>query len=210
MKVLLWVYIALWGLTVGPLWLFNIRKFRRRTPGEKAKANVKVISTVVVVSLLLSGLWSGLFLDSKNTRYEITAEAVFSAQADYIKGKTDRAGLEAALQKYKKDGFDVGGIAALLDEKKGAKEVRFQISDRINATTYEKESLGFPDTKKIDRENPMYIMCKMEIDGKNSFYIVRFEQDEHMRWRMDYEQPASQQQIKGIAMPSQEYGVWYH
>lgn len=209
MKVTIWVYIALWLLTVGPLWLFNMRKFRIHKPGEKTKTNGKVIALVVIVTVLLSGLWAGLFLDNKNTRYELSAEAIFNAQVEYLEGKTDAEGLKKALAPYQKEGYDLNQVLEALEAKKGAKNVRFQISDRITSLTYEKENLRFPKTQQIDRENPMYVLCKMEIDGKNSFFIIRMEQNEKMRWKMDYMGQANKEQVKEIKMPSADYGVWY-
>lgn len=207
MKTTLIVYLIFWLMIVVPLICFNIKKMWIKEPGEHRRFNWKVFITVAVVFVLTSAFLFSAYRVTTRVRYEITAEKYLMLQGEHLTGSRPVEQLENELKAMQTTEYNTEDQAIF--SYASANQVRFQIGDQITAKYAAKGYLPEPD--EAERENTIYTICLLDIDGRQAYYYLRMIRQSDDTWKIDSVAVATEEQILANqkTFANKETGIWY-
>lgn len=228
MQATLWFYIIVGLLTIVPLILFNINRVFVRKKPEPMKINW--VRGVVI--LLLCGV-IGTFLFSAYSatlhgRYEIALERVATEHAQVLLGQKTAEEFKTFLRENGTDRIEASFETFEVDVLAQDAEIRFQLGNQCTPkywTEWEGMELKNPNAAEGElpvyiwqgkdeitvtdmQANPIYLMYRLDYDGKTDYYAVRLIDTEE-GWMYDWIGTPNDQQKKDIKMPTEKNGKWY-
>lgn len=147
------------------------------------------------------------------SRYEIAVERIAEQPRVHADGRSNGGGFpENTCQDNGTENVSESLEAAdLTDLPVSGSQARFQISNWLTPKYWEEDD-AYAKTEKLDDENPVYVMYRMESGGQRKLYTVRMRKTDD-GWKYDWFGNATEEQIKsmekGRRLPQETNGKWY-